>query len=96
MEQPTSIAPVLRWRPATLNDEDLFVEERGHGLLTERVISALLPIDDSVMWKGVKAAKEVIERQHGVGVGTVSGRQVIIKYLKRWIKDSEISYMRAT
>ena len=91
MEQPTSIAPVLRWGPATLNDEDLLVEERGHGLLTERVLRALLPIDDSVVWKGVKAAKEAIEKRHGVGVGTVSGRQVVMEYPKRSIKDSEIS-----
>lgn len=86
--RPTSVAPVLRWDPATLNDEDLLVEERGHGPLTERLVSALLPVEDSVVWKGVKAAEEAMEGRHGVGVGTAAGRQVIVEDLERRIKDS--------
>ena len=86
--RPASVAPVLRWDPATLKDEDLLVEERGHGPLTERLVSALLPVEDSVVWKGVKAAEEAMEGRHGVGVGTAAGRQVIVEDLERRIKDS--------
>ncbi|KAI0261731.1 histone acetyltransferases subunit 3-domain-containing protein [Gloeopeniophorella convolvens] len=86
--RPASAAPVPRWDPATLNDDDLFVEERGHGPLTERLVSALLPVEDSVVWKGVKAAEEAMEGRHGVGVGTAAGRQVIVEDLERRIKDS--------
>ncbi|KAN0141056.1 Histone acetyltransferases subunit 3 domain containing protein [Lactarius tabidus] len=86
--RPASIAPVPRWDPATLNDDDLLVEERGHGPLTERLVSALLPVEDSVVWKGVKAAEEAMEGRHGVGVGTAAGRQVIVEDLERRIKDS--------
>jgi transcriptional adapter 3 len=86
--RPASVAPVLRWDPATLNDDDLLVEERGHGPLTERLVSALLPVEDSVVWKGVKAAEEAMEGRHGVGVGTAAGRQVIVEDLERRIKDS--------
>lgn len=86
--RPASVAPVPRWDPATLNDDDLLVEERGHGPLTERLVSALLPVEDSVVWKGVKAAEEAMEGRHGVGVGTAAGRQVIVEDLERRIKDS--------
>jgi len=86
--RPASAAPVLRWDPATLNDDDLLVEERGHGPLTERLVSALLPVEDSVVWKGVKAAEEAMEGRHGVGVGTAAGRHVIVEDLERRIKDS--------
>ncbi|KAF8262757.1 histone acetyltransferases subunit 3-domain-containing protein [Lactarius quietus] len=86
--RPASVAPVPRWDPATLNDDDLLIEERGHGPLTERLVSALLPVEDSVVWKGVKAAEEAMEGRHGVGVGTAAGRQVIVEDLERRIKDS--------
>jgi transcriptional adapter 3 len=86
--RPASVAPVLRWDPATLNDDDLLAEERGHGPLTERLVSALLPAEDSVVWKGVKAAEEAMEGRHGVGVGTAAGRHVIVEDLERRIKDS--------
>ena len=86
--RPASVAPVLRWDPATLNDDDLLGKERGHGSLTECLVSALLPVEDSVVWKGVKAAEEAVEGRHGVGVGTAAGRQVIVKDLERRIKDS--------
>ena len=32
-----------------------------------------------------------MEGQHGVGVGTASGRQVVVKDLERRIKDSKFS-----
>ena len=62
--------------PAPLDDEDLLVEDRAHGRLTERVVSALPPVEDSVMQKGVTAVEEAIERRHEVGAGTASERQV--------------------
>ncbi|KAI9453740.1 histone acetyltransferases subunit 3-domain-containing protein [Russula earlei] len=86
--RPASVPPVPRWDPATLNDDDSLGEERGHGPLTERLVSALLPVEDSVVWKGVKAAEEAMEGRHGVGVGTAAGRQVIVEDLERRIKDS--------
>jgi len=45
-------------------------------------------VEDSVVWKGVKAAEEAMEGRHGVGVGTAAGRQVIVEDLERRIKDS--------
>lgn len=80
-------APYPKWDPATLNENDLTVEERGHGPLTERLVSALLPVEDSV-WKGVKAAEEAMEGRHGVGAGSAAGRQVIVEDLEKRIKDS--------
>ncbi|KAH6919207.1 histone acetyltransferases subunit 3-domain-containing protein [Coprinopsis sp. MPI-PUGE-AT-0042] len=55
-EAPASafVAPKPTWDPSTLSEADLLVEEKGHGPLTERVISALLPIPDaSGKWKGL-------------------------------------------
>ena len=73
-----SLAPVPRWDPATLYDGDLLVEERSRGplWLTVRLVSALLPVEDSVDWKGVKAAEEATEGRHGVGVSTAAGDKV--------------------
>ena len=62
-------------------------EELGHGPLTERLVSALLPVEDGV-WKGVKAAEEAMEGRHGVGVGNAGARQVIVEDLERRIRDS--------
>jgi len=86
--RPASAAPHPRWDPATLNEADLLAEERGHGPLTERLVSALLPVEDSVVWKGVKAAEEAMEGRHGVGAGSAAGRQVIVEDLEKRIKDS--------
>ncbi|KAI0042838.1 hypothetical protein FA95DRAFT_1563903 [Auriscalpium vulgare] len=80
--------PYPKWDPATLSEQDILTEERGHGPLTERLVSALLPAEDSVVWKGVKAAEEAMEGRHGVGVGTAAGRQVIVEDLERRIRDS--------
>lgn len=79
--------PYPKWDPATLSEPDLVEEEHGHGPLTERLVSALLPIEDGV-WKGVKAAEEAMEGRHGVGVGNAGARQVIVEDLERRIRDS--------
>ncbi|KAA1477670.1 hypothetical protein DENSPDRAFT_844851 [Dentipellis sp. KUC8613] len=76
------------WDPATLNEADLLVEEKGHGSVTERLVSALLPVEESVVWKGVKAAEEAMEGRHGVGAGSAAGRQVIVEDLEKRIRDS--------
>ncbi|KAI0062017.1 hypothetical protein BV25DRAFT_685672 [Artomyces pyxidatus] len=86
--RPAAVAPYPKWDPATLNEADILTEERGHGPITERLVSALLPDESSVVWKGVKAAEEAMEGRHGVGVGNAAGRQVIVEDLERRIKDS--------
>ncbi|CCM05762.1 uncharacterized protein FIBRA_07995 [Fibroporia radiculosa] len=58
-------SPLPRWEPSTLMESDLLTEERGHGPLTERLISALIPMHDSTEWKGVKAAEEAMEGRPG-------------------------------
>ena len=86
--RPAESAPVPKWDPATLNEDNLVVEDRGHGPLTERLVSALLPVEDAAGWKGVKAAEEAMEGRHGVGVGNAAGRQVIVEDLEKRIRDS--------
>ncbi|KAM5542755.1 hypothetical protein V8D89_003716 [Ganoderma adspersum] len=60
---PPSVLP--KWEPSTLAEPDLLTEERGHGPLTERVVSALIPMHDATEWKGVKAAEEAMEGRPG-------------------------------
>ena len=60
---PSNVLP--KWEPSTLAEPDLLTEERGHGPLTERVVSALIPMHDSTEWKGVKAAEEAMEGRPG-------------------------------
>jgi transcriptional adapter 3 len=74
------------WGPATLND-DLQAEERGHGPRTKHLVSALLAVEISVLWKGVKAAEEAMQGRRGVSVGMAAGRKLIVKDLERRIKD---------
>ncbi|KZV72476.1 hypothetical protein PENSPDRAFT_649751 [Peniophora sp. CONT] len=81
------VPPKPRWDPATLADENLDDEDLGHGPLTERLVSALLPNDDG-NWKSVKAAEEAMGGRHGVGVGNAGTRQVIVEDLERRIRDS--------
>ena len=57
--------PLPKWEPSTLAEPDLLTEERGHGPLTERVVSALIPMHDATEWKGVKAAEEAMEGRPG-------------------------------
>ncbi|KAH9914454.1 histone acetyltransferases subunit 3-domain-containing protein [Fomitopsis serialis] len=40
-------------------------EERGHGPLTERLVTALIPMHNATEWKGVKAAEEAMEGRPG-------------------------------
>ncbi len=60
---PSNVLP--KWEPSTLAEPDLLTEERGHGPLTERVVSALIPMHDATEWKGVKAAEEAMEGRPG-------------------------------
>ncbi|OCH88235.1 hypothetical protein OBBRIDRAFT_758549 [Obba rivulosa] len=61
----SSTAPLPKWEPSTLMEADLLTEERGHGPLTERLVSALIPMHDTTEWKGVKAAEEAMEGRPG-------------------------------
>lgn len=63
--QAGSSGALPKWEPSTLGDIDLVTEERGHGPLTERVVSALIPMHDATEWKGVKAAEEAMEGRPG-------------------------------
>jgi len=60
-----SMAPLPRWEPSTLQESDLLTEERGHGPLTERLVSAMIPMQNATEWKGVKAAEEAMEGRPG-------------------------------
>ncbi|GLB35590.1 putative histone acetyltransferases subunit 3 [Lyophyllum shimeji] len=73
-EPPNFAAPTPKWDPSTLTETDLLTEERGHGPLTERVISALLPNPDQAVWKGVKAAEDAMEGRPG-GSGAAAARK---------------------
>lgn len=70
----TFAAPAPKWDPSTLMESDLVTEDRGHGPLTERVISALLPMHDPTGWKGVKAAEDAMEGRPG-GSGAAAARR---------------------
>lgn len=61
----TSSGPLPRWEPSTLSDSDAVTEERGHGPLTERLITALISMSETTEWKGVKAAEEAMEGRPG-------------------------------
>ncbi|KAI0927872.1 hypothetical protein AcW1_005282 [Taiwanofungus camphoratus] len=61
----SSSAPLPRWEPSTLMETDLLTEERGHGPLTERLVSAMIPMQNATEWKGVKAAEEAMEGRPG-------------------------------
>ncbi|KAK7438446.1 Transcriptional regulator [Stygiomarasmius scandens] len=67
------VAPEPKWDPSTLSEPDLLVEEKGHGPLTERLISALLPMENH-QWKGVKAAEDAMEGRPG-GSGAAASRK---------------------
>lgn len=61
----SSSGPLPKWEPSTLQEADLLSEERGHGPLTERLVSALIPMQNATEWKGVKAAEEAMEGRPG-------------------------------
>ena len=58
-------APLPKWEPSQLQESDLVAEERGHGPLTERLVSAMIPMQNATEWKGVKAAEEAMEGRPG-------------------------------
>lgn len=58
-------APLPKWEPSQLQESDLIAEERGHGPLTERLVSAMIPMQNATEWKGVKAAEEAMEGRPG-------------------------------
>ncbi|KAI0689038.1 histone acetyltransferases subunit 3-domain-containing protein [Cerioporus squamosus] len=53
---PPSVLP--RWEPSTLEDEDAALDHHAHGPLTERVASALMPMNHLLEYRGVKATEE--------------------------------------
>lgn len=78
-----------RWEPSTLAEPDLLTEERGHGPLTERVLSALLPAPDPNGWKGVKAAEEGMEGRSAGGANAAAERdKMTVADLEDRIRDS--------
>ncbi|KAF9546894.1 hypothetical protein CPC08DRAFT_699869 [Agrocybe pediades] len=82
-------APTPKWDPSTLSDPDLAGEEKGHGPLTERVISALLPIQDSSAWRGVKAAEDAMEgRPGGSGAAAARRERLNVTDLEARIRDT--------
>lgn len=58
-------SPLPKWEPSQLQESDLLLEERGHGPLTERLVSAMIPMQNATEWKGVKAAEEAMEGRPG-------------------------------
>lgn len=84
-----SSAPAPKWDPSTLTEPDLLVEERGHGPLTERLVSALLPMPDMTVWKGVKAAEDAMEgRPGGSGAAAAKREKVNVALLEDRIRDT--------
>jgi len=66
--------PRGKWDPSTLTEQDLLSEERGHGPLTERLVSALLPIPNAE-WRGVKAAEDAMEGRPANGATAAAGKE---------------------
>lgn len=62
-----SSAPAPDW-DSSLMESDFLVEGRWHGPLTERLVNTLLRMLDMAVWKGLKAAKDLIGTSWG-GVG---------------------------
>ncbi|KAF8638797.1 hypothetical protein AX17_001856 [Amanita inopinata Kibby_2008] len=82
-------APAPKWDPSTLMEHELLVEEKGHGPLTERVISALLSVPDVAVWKGVKAAEDAMEgRPGGSGAAAARKEKLNVSELENRIKDT--------
>ena len=66
--------PKGKWDPSTLTEQDLLSEERGHGPLTERLVSALLQIPNAE-WRGVKAAEDAMEGRPANGATAAAGKE---------------------
>jgi transcriptional adapter 3 len=86
---PSAAAPLPGWDPSTLMEHDLVTEDRGHGPLTERLISALLPNPDMTVWKGVKAAEDAMEgRPGGSGAAAARREKITVGDLEERIRDT--------
>ncbi|KZT18820.1 hypothetical protein NEOLEDRAFT_1142858 [Neolentinus lepideus HHB14362 ss-1] len=83
-----------KWDPSTLNESDVLTEENGHGPFTERLLSALLPIPDSTVWKGVKAAEDAMEGRPGItGAAFAAAKEkVTVADLEERVRDSARFY----
>jgi transcriptional adapter 3 len=85
----SSSAPTPKWDPSTLSEEDLWNEEKGHGPLTERLLSALLPTPEASGWKGVRAAEEAMEgRPGGSGAAAARKEKMNVSDLEERIRDT--------
>ncbi|KAJ3853399.1 histone acetyltransferases subunit 3-domain-containing protein [Lentinula lateritia] len=87
---PSAVAPNPSFDPSTLSESDTQLEHLGHGPLTERLISALLPMPDShLTWKGVKAAEDAMEgRPGGSGAAASRKEKLSVSDLERRIGDT--------
>ncbi|EGN96397.1 hypothetical protein SERLA73DRAFT_186126 [Serpula lacrymans var. lacrymans S7.3] len=85
----STLSPGQKWDPSTLMESDLLVEERSHGPLTERLVSALLPMPDVTVWKGVKAAEDAMEgRPGGSGAAAARKEKMNVVDLEERIQDT--------
>ncbi|KAJ6500748.1 histone acetyltransferases subunit 3-domain-containing protein [Mycena sanguinolenta] len=85
----TFAPPTPKWDPSTLNEGDLSTEARGHGPLTERVLSALLPMTDATVWKGVKAAEDAMEGRPGGSAAAAARKEKMnVSDLEARIRDT--------
>ncbi|KAF8191619.1 histone acetyltransferases subunit 3-domain-containing protein [Mycena galopus ATCC 62051] len=81
--------PTPKWDPSTLMESDLTTEARGHGPLTERVLSALLPMTDATVWKGVKAAEDAMEGRPGGSAAAAARKEKMnVSDLEARIRDT--------
>lgn len=89
-QRTSDSVPLPKWDPSTLTESDLSAEERSHGFLTERLISALLPIQDAATsWKGVKAAEDAMEgRPGGTGAAAARREKVNVADLEERVQDT--------
>ncbi|KIK52091.1 hypothetical protein GYMLUDRAFT_233775 [Collybiopsis luxurians FD-317 M1] len=87
---PYAVAPNPSFDPSTLAESDTQTEHLGHGPLTERLISSLLPMPEShSTWKGVKAAEDAMEgRPGGSGAAASRKEKLTVADLERRIGDT--------
>lgn len=86
--------PTPGWDSTTLLDTDLPNEIKGHGPLTERLVTALLPVDEAqAAWKGVKAAEDAMEgRPGGSGAAAAKRERINVKDLESRIRDTMVHH----
>ncbi|KAF8901827.1 histone acetyltransferases subunit 3-domain-containing protein [Mucidula mucida] len=86
-------APKPEWDPSSITNDDCeYVENRGHGPLLERVISALLPLEpqpnQTKTWR-VKDAEDAMEGRPGGSGAAASKKQVLtVADLETRIRDT--------